>query len=260
MPTPYADMANYASNVLGTVSAGQLSGTIAPALLPNSVLTNGAANVTLTGTFAANGADITNINISSLGPPGRSLWFPSSSLRLESLLVWGLIHFQWWRWTSTATANWILVSANTGGNTLTVLTNNGGGGFESNATITVGRGPISVVTADVNGDGFPDLICANNGSNTLTVVTNNRHGGFGFSATLLLPTNAGPYYVTAADINGDGFPDLIASDTLSDTNLTVFTNNGSGVFGSNATLVVGREPNQVAVADIQRETVFPRFD
>jgi len=250
MPTPYADMANYASNVLGTVSAGQLSGTIAPALLPNSVLTNGAANVTLTGTFAANGADITNINISSLGPPGTFTLVSQLFFAPGITLGVGPYPFSVVAVDINGDGQLDLVSANTGGNTLTVLTNNGGGGFESNATITVGRGPISVVTADVNGDGFPDLICANNGSNTLTVVTNNRHGGFGFSATLLLPTNAGPYYVTAADINGDGFPDLIASDTLSDTNLTVFTNNGSGVFGSNATLVVGREPNQVAVADI----------
>jgi hypothetical protein len=52
-----------------------------------------------------------------------------------------------------------LISANLGANTLTVLTNNGNGNFGSNATLNVyvylGPGcPVSVVAADVNGDGF----------------------------------------------------------------------------------------------------------
>jgi hypothetical protein len=53
-PTPYAIFANTASNVLGTVLAGQLSGTVPLAQLPSTVITNGEpsvtlSNVTLTG-------------------------------------------------------------------------------------------------------------------------------------------------------------------------------------------------------------------
>jgi hypothetical protein len=44
---------------------------------------------------------------------------------------------------------------------VTVLTNNGSGGFGFNATLTVGGNPQSVVAADVNGDGKFDLISAN---------------------------------------------------------------------------------------------------
>jgi hypothetical protein len=65
-----------------------------------------------------------------------------------------------------------LVNANFTDNTLTVLTNKGGGIFASNATFNVGNGPISVVTADVNGDGRLDLICADNNDKTLVVLTN----------------------------------------------------------------------------------------
>ena len=54
-----------------------------------------------------------------------------------------------------------LISANYGANTLTVLTNNGSGGFGSNATLSVGSGPTCVVAADVDGDGKLDLISAN---------------------------------------------------------------------------------------------------
>jgi len=73
-----------------------------------------------------------------------------------------------------------LISANLGANTLTVLTNNGNGNFGSNATLNVyvylGPGcPVSVVAADVNGDGKVDLISANVSTygdfGSLTVLT-----------------------------------------------------------------------------------------
>jgi|ERR1035437_1605794 hypothetical protein len=96
------------------------------------------------------------------------------------------------------------------GKTLVVLTNDGSGNFGSNATYTVGNGPIYVIAADINGDGKEDLITANGAaSGTLTILTNNG-GGFGFNCTL----NAGSLslgVVQAADVNGDGKLDLIAS-------------------------------------------------
>jgi len=65
-----------------------------------------------------------------------------------------------------------LISANYDDSTLTVLTNNGSGGFVLASTATVGFTPVSFAVADVSGDGKVDLISANNGDNTLTVLTN----------------------------------------------------------------------------------------
>jgi hypothetical protein len=251
-PAPYAVMANSASNLLGSLPAGQLRGTIAATLLPGIVLTNGAANVTLTGTFSGNGAGVTNISVSSVGPAGTFslILIPLLSFAPGTTLNVGANPYSVVAVDVNGDGKLDLISANAGADTLTVLTNNGSGVFGSNATLSVGSEPFSVVAADVNGDGKPDLICANYNSSTLTVLTNNGSGGFGFSATLPLSAGSNPYYVTAADINGDGKPDLICSDTLGGNTLTVFTNNGSGVFGSNATLIVGSDPNQVVVADI----------
>jgi len=129
-------------------------------------------------------------------------------------------------------------------NSLTILTNNGSGVFGFNARVTVGKAPDWVVAADVNGDGHVDLITANNETNTLTVLTNNGTGVFGLNATL---TVAGiPNWVTATDLNGDGKLDLISANggnysTIpgNGNSLTIYTNNGSGGFGSNTTFTVG---------------------
>ncbi len=147
-----------------------------------------------------------------------------------------------------------LISANSNDGTLTVLTNNGNGGFGLNATLAVGLAPASVIAADVNGDGKPDLISANANDGTLTVLTNNGHGLFGFNATLNvgLISGSSPENVVAVDVNGDGKPDLVCADFGDDT-LTVLTNNGSGGFGTGAILsvgVAGSEPNSVAAADV----------
>jgi hypothetical protein len=143
-----------------------------------------------------------------------------------------------------------LITANSGDNTLTVLTNNGTG-FGLNATLNVGTNPVCVVAADVNGDGKPDLITANHiFQGTLTVLTNNGHGVFGSNATVQVGSY--PRCVVAADVNGDGKPDLITANESDDT-LTVMTNNGTGVFGSNNTLHVGSDPLQLIAVDLNRD-------
>jgi hypothetical protein len=195
-----------------------------------------------------------------------------------------------------------LVIANSGGDTVTIWTNAGGGIFVSNASYNVeAKVPVSIAVADVNGDGKPDLIVADNSAGNLspiTVLTNNGNGGFAFSPVpnlfmggswvtaadvngdgkmdlvcitgtattgqVIVLTNNGtggfarsgnypvgpsPYAVVAADVNGDGWVDLITCNQGNNT-LTVLTNNGSGSFGSNATLNVGSGPESLTAADI----------
>jgi hypothetical protein len=54
---------NTASNLLGTISASQIGGTIPLAQLPPGIITNGASGVNITGTFSGNGAGVTNVNL-----------------------------------------------------------------------------------------------------------------------------------------------------------------------------------------------------
>ena len=107
----------------------------------------------------------------------------------------------------------------------------------------VGHQPVSVAVADVNGDGFPDLISANAVDRALVIFTNNGNGIFFTNAIYKLNANPNPVCVVAADVNGDGWPDLISANQ--NNTLTVLTNNGGGIYGFDATLIVGLNPKAV---------------
>ena len=106
-----------------------------------------------------------------------------------------------------------LISANSapaGGNSLSVLINNGSGNFAPATNYPVGSNPCAVLAADMNGDGKIDLISANFVDSTFSVLTNNGSGSFALA--LSSPTGASPRGAVATDINGDGRADLISAN------------------------------------------------
>ena len=130
---------------------------------------------------------------------------------------------------------------------LTIFTNDGAGGFVLSSEPVVDNNPDSVTAADVNADGFPDLISASYTMNTLTVLTNNGTGNYGRAATLNVglansaavigsgPGN-GPASVISIDLNGDGKPDLASANSGADTVSVLLNTPGfnGAFFGNNA--------------------------
>ena len=81
-----------------------------------------------------------------------------------------------------------------------------------------------MTAADVNGDGKPDLIVANYHSFTVSVLLNTTAPGAAtasFAAQQTFATGTYPHSVTAADLNGDGKPDLIVTNALYSSSNTV---------------------------------------
>ena len=92
------------------------------------------------------------------------------------------------------------------------------GVFPGNGDGTFGPGSASpwamattnyfVKAADVNGDGWPDLVFG--GNDHLTVATNRADGTFAFDP---VRRHWGDTYgVAAGDLNGDGRPELVVTD------------------------------------------------
>ena len=121
--------------------------------------------------------------------------------------------------------------------------------------INTGFPHVQVAAADINGDGKPDLIYANYNTNTVTILTNNGWGGFGWNSTLNLAAGIYSSFVVA-DINGDGAPDLLVANgwdlngNVTNGTLTIFTNNGAGIFGFNSTISVFSQPYVALAADL----------
>jgi hypothetical protein len=81
-----------------------------------------------------------------------------------------------------------------------------------------------IITADLDGDGRPDIITVSASTQTLSVYPNTGAGGqYAFGARMDFPTGANPAYVKAGDLDGDGKPDLIVGD-VSGNILSFFKN------------------------------------
>ncbi len=130
--------------------------------------------------------------------------------------------------------------------TVTVLTNDGSGGFMVAGTYAQPGGTRSITATDINGDGKPDLICAT-GPNVLQVFTNDGTGGLVVAGNYAVGNT--PYSVAAADVNGDGRVDLVAAN-FNDNTLSVLTNTGTGNFVTTGTYAVGVQPSMVTTADV----------
>jgi uncharacterized protein (TIGR03437 family) len=118
-----------------------------------------------------------------------------------------------------------LAIVNEGNDTVTVLLNNGSGGFTASpaSPFAVGSQPVSVAVGDFNGDGKADLVITNSGDNTVTELLGNGSGGFTPAPGSPFPVGTDPQFVAVADFNGDGKPDLAVAN-YDDSTVSILLN------------------------------------
>jgi hypothetical protein len=88
---------------------------------------------------------------------------------------------------------------------------------------------VTLLVADVTGDGYPDIIYADYASDpdVLRVYVNDGAGRFLTPA--VLSGISRPWNIAVGDINGDGIPDLVVGNRLT-TNLDLYVSQGNGTF------------------------------
>ena len=99
--------------------------------------------------------------------------------------------------------------------TVIVLLGNGKGEFRATAASPqTGSIPDTILVADFNGDGKPDLLTSNAGSNTISLLLGEGHGVFAKAQNFAAGTD--PLGAVLGDFNGDGIPDVaVANNTTS---------------------------------------------
>ncbi|MDY7230294.1 putative Ig domain-containing protein [Hyalangium rubrum] len=116
----------------------------------------------------------------------------------------------------------------------------------------VGTTPQGLATADVNGDGFLDLLVANQGSNTVSMLLGQSNGTFSPAQTVALAGTA-PKAVRVAHLDGDNKPDLVVvvAEGLSVT----LDGTTQGPFGASTLVSAGAQPSAVAVGLLNGDTL-----
>ena len=155
-----------------------------------------------------------------------------------------------------------VVQSPAGSGGLAIFFGHGDGTFS--APRNYGSSITSLVTvADVNDDGFPDVVTSSSPSTTLQVFLNRRDGTMAAPSIYQLPVPriyTGVAAVTTAmgDLDGDGSVDLVAVTAQAvdnpsgvASNVTILLGNGDGTFRQSATsFVFSGSPGYLAIGDL----------
>lgn len=131
-----------------------------------------------------------------------------------------------------------------------LLHNDGNGTFALPApSLSTAANPISIVSADLNGDTRPDLVVAEY-TGSIGIAFGNPNGTF--QALAHVPVGGSPNEVATSDLNADGNLDVVVVNRSGNA-IQVLLGDGTGAFAPSTTYPVGGEPLGVACADFDAD-------
>ena len=145
-----------------------------------------------------------------------------------------------------------LVTANED-NTISILLGNGKGKFRHPVKYPSVANAGSILAVDLNGDGKLDMVVGSSKgfSGEVAVLLGNGNGSF--QPPVSYPAGSGyPSAMAAADLNGDGLPDLIVSESETD-GIVVLLNQGGGKLGPPTEFQTGYYPTGIATGDFNHD-------
>ena len=130
-----------------------------------------------------------------------------------------------------------------GGNTVTVLANNGFGVFSQKTTFALTQ-PGGITATDINGDGIPDLVSVSACNTCNSVLIMRNDGSAQFTTDAILTTQSRPTSVIAVtNLLGDGKVGLaITENNPATSTIEIWTNTVSGQFSFLKSLSNGKRP------------------
>ena len=159
-----------------------------------------------------------------------------------------------------------MVVADRGSNTISLYRNTAtsgsitAGSFAARVPFATATAPVGLRIVDIDGDGKLDIANSNNASAVLSVFRNTATSGVINSGSLAprvdFSTGANPFFGNAVgDIDGDGKPDIVGINVLSNS-LSVFRNTAtsgtinSSSFAQRVDFAANVNPYSVAVGDL----------
>lgn len=138
------------------------------------------------------------------------------------------------------------------GDSVSVLLGNGDGTFKTGTILAdIHTGAHSVAVADFNNDGILDLAIGEETSGTTSLAFGKGDGTFkpltGYS------TGSDPTVEIGADLNGDGFLDLVTSNFNVQSTFTYLLSNGDGTFQFHINYGTGMGPLGLTVGDFNND-------